>query len=131
MTAFEGCVVFFRTHDLEAIRAFYEVILGLRPVLEQDICLIYKAACSSYLGFCEEGCMVTETGSGVVVTLVTADVDRIAGEMREAGARCVKEPAYDPRFMIYNCFFEDPDGRIVEIQRFENPRWQPGSCRPD
>lgn len=31
----------------------------------------------------------------------------------------------NPRYAIYHCFLRDPSGYLIEIQRFEDPRWAP------
>ena len=59
----------------------------------------------------------------MIVTLVTEDVDGWAAQLREAGVLFEKEPAFNPEFRIYHCFLRDPNGYLVEIQRFEDERW--------
>ena len=33
------------------------------------------------------------------------------------------DPAENPKFNIYHCFLRDPDGYLLEIQRFLQPEW--------
>ena len=35
-----------------------------------------------------------------------------------------KGPVFNPDFQIYQMFLRDPNGYLIEIQRFEDPRWQ-------
>jgi catechol 2,3-dioxygenase-like lactoylglutathione lyase family enzyme len=120
-------VIFLDTRDLAATADFYERILGLRLARDQGRCRIYHVAGSAYLGFCERGGGPTplpgdraDTG-GVVVTLVTDQVDEWCAHLRAAGVPFVKEPADNPPYRIYNAFVRDPNGYLVEIQRF----WEP------
>ncbi len=34
-----------------------------------------------------------------------------------------KESAFNPDYKIYHCSLRDPNGYLVEIQRFEDERW--------
>jgi catechol 2,3-dioxygenase-like lactoylglutathione lyase family enzyme len=51
-------------------------------------------------------------------------VDGWCEKLREQGVQLEKEPAYNPEYKIYHCFLRDPNGYLVEIQRFEDPRWE-------
>jgi hypothetical protein len=33
-------------------------------------------------------------------------------------------PRHNPQYQIYQMFLRDPNGYRVEVQRFEDPRWQ-------
>jgi hypothetical protein len=39
----------------------------------------------------------------------------------------MKPPTYNERYQIYHLFARDPNGYLIEIQRFEDPRWGKGS----
>lgn len=119
---FESQITFLGTQDLGATAEFYEHALGLPLVLDQGRCRIYRVAEGAYLGFCKrEQVQATE---GVIVTLVAADVDGWCDKLREHGVKIEKEPACNPEYQIYHCFLRDPNGYLVEIQRFEDPRWK-------
>jgi len=115
-------IVFLTTKDLDRTTKFYEQTLGLSLALDQGKCRIYKVAREAFLGFCE-GDKVPVT-DGVMVTLVTEDVDGWCRNLRSRGVQMEKEPSYNPDFKIYHCIFRDPNGYMVEIQRFEDPRWE-------
>ena len=119
---FKSQITFLGTRDLEATAQFYERTLGLPLVLDQGRCRIYKVTGGAYLGFCErEEAKATE---GVIVTLVAEDVDAWCDELRTRGVKFEKEPTYNSEYKIYHCFLRDPNGYLVEIQRFEDPRWK-------
>lgn len=115
-------IVFLATRDLSATAAFYEETLGLTLALDQGKCRIYRVAEKAYLGFCAKAEVTTH--DGVIVTLVTRDVDEWYRKLQTLGVAFEKAPAFNPDFNIYHCFLRDPNGYLVEIQRFEDPRWK-------
>ena len=121
MKPIESHIVFLRTHDLAGTAEFYEGTLGLPLVLDQGGCRIYRVAGEAYLGFCDREAPLNP--DGVVVTLVTEDVDGWCDALRAKGVTFEKEPAYNPDYRITHAFLRDPNGYLVEIQRFEDPRW--------
>jgi catechol 2,3-dioxygenase-like lactoylglutathione lyase family enzyme len=60
---------------------------------------------------------------GVIVTFVTDDVDGIYDELRAKGVAFETVPTVNATYKIYNCFFRDPDGYLLEIQKFLAPDW--------
>jgi catechol 2,3-dioxygenase-like lactoylglutathione lyase family enzyme len=114
-------ITFLPTPDLEATHAFYADVLGLELVLDQGVCRIYRSARDAFLGFCKKD--AAASGAGVILTLVSDDVDGWYASLVERGVTFEKPPALNPDFQIYHCFFRDPNGYLLEIQRFEDPRW--------
>lgn len=116
-------ITFLYTPDLTATSQFYENVIGLPLALDQGSCRIYTTAQNSYLGFCEhlEGDIER---SNIIITLVTEDVDGWYAALQEKGVSFEKPPALNPRYQIYHCFLRDPNGYLIEIQRFEDPRWK-------
>ncbi len=122
MTAsFPQSVVFLYTTDLEATTRFYEEVIGLQRVLDQCDCRIWRLTANSFLGFCSKGGVGGV--SGVCVTFVSDDVDGFCDRLRKLGVVLEKEPAFNPRYNIYNAFFRDPNGYLLEVQRFLQPEW--------
>jgi catechol 2,3-dioxygenase-like lactoylglutathione lyase family enzyme len=122
MTRFDAQITFCYTPDLEATARFYEETMGLPLALDQGACRIYRVAEGAFLGFCTKP--ETPRPESVILTFVTADVDGWHERLRERGVACDKAPSYNENFQIYHCFVRDPNGYRVEIQRFEDPRWQ-------
>jgi catechol 2,3-dioxygenase-like lactoylglutathione lyase family enzyme len=120
----EQLVTFLFTRDLEETSAFYEGTLGLAQVLDQGSCRIYQVADNAFLGFCKH--LETAAPSGVILTLVSSQVDEWATYLRQQGIALEKEPAHNPRFNIYHLFVRDPNGYLIEIQRFLDPSWPAG-----
>jgi catechol 2,3-dioxygenase-like lactoylglutathione lyase family enzyme len=124
MTGFDAQITFCYTRDLAMTSRFYEEILGLERVLEQSGCRIYRVTGQAFLGCCErpERAPAGEANE-VILTLVTEDVDGWHRRLVEHGVPVEKAPAANPQYLIYHCFVRDPNGYLVEIQRFEDPRW--------
>ena len=113
-------VTFLDTPDLARTADFYERILGLRLARDQGTCRIYHVSVGAYLGFCQRADATAEPRGGVV-TLVTDGVDEMCAHLRSHGVEFIKEPADNPSYRIYNAFVRDPNGYVIEIQRF----WEP------
>ena len=121
---FDAQVTFCYTPDLEASARFYGDVLGLPLALDQGACRIYRVREGAFLGVCaRDG---APRPDGVILTLVTDDVDGACARLAARGVAFEKPPAYNPDFRIYHCFFRDPAGYLLEIQRFEDPAW-PGA----
>jgi len=115
-------ITFLYTDDLAATTRFYEGVFGFRLALDQGTCRIYHTAIDSYLGFCQRQGVQPEH-SDVVFTLVTPDVDGWFAFLRRKGIAFEKTPAVNLRFNIYHFFLRDPNGYLIEIQRFLDPDW--------
>lgn len=118
---FDAHITFLYTTDPERSARFYEQTLGLRLALDQGRCRIYHVAGDAYLGICEQS--EPPATDGVLLTLVAADVDGWCARLQAQGVTIERRPRFNPEFGIYHCFFRDPNGYRLEIQRFEDPRW--------
>jgi catechol 2,3-dioxygenase-like lactoylglutathione lyase family enzyme len=115
-------ITFLYTRDLAKTAAFYEGILGLRLVLDQGSCRIYQVSGDGYLGFCEREAAPRQP-EGVIFTIVTQVVDEWHQYLAEQGIEFETAPAVNPTYNIYHCFLRDPNGYLIEIQRFLDPDW--------
>ncbi|OYT71223.1 MAG: glyoxalase [Armatimonadetes bacterium CP1_7O] len=107
----------------EATRRFYEQVLGLPCALEQIDCCIYRIAGAGYVGFCRRA-EAPHPAKRVILTLVTQEVDAWYAHFQAHGVEIVKPPTYNERYQIYHLFARDPNGYLIEVQRFDDPRWQ-------
>ena len=121
--AIDQHITFLYTDALAETARFYEDLLGLELALDQGTCRIYSVCAEAYVGFC--GRDTAATPDGVIFTLVSADVDGWYAHLSAAGVAFEKPPETNPKYQIYHCFLRDPNGYLIEIQRFEDPRWQP------
>ena len=116
---FDQVVTFLHAADLERTTHFYADLLDLPLVRDQATCRIFRAAPQAYLGFCTH--LEAPHPQGVILTLVTADVDGWYARLKAGGVEFVQPPAHNPKYQITHCFFKDPDGHLLEIQRFDQP----------
>jgi catechol 2,3-dioxygenase-like lactoylglutathione lyase family enzyme len=117
-------VFFLKTRDLEETTRFYTRVLGFELVLDQKKCRIFKVCQNCYLGFClTEG----DTGSEeVIVTFEREDVDGFCQYLEEMNVPIEIRPRLNQTFNIYQMFIRDPNGYLLEIQRFLDPSWDSG-----
>jgi catechol 2,3-dioxygenase-like lactoylglutathione lyase family enzyme len=117
----EQQITFLYTNDLTTSAQFYEEKLGLKLWLDQGSCRIYSVCGSAYVGLCQ----TSETSapppggkSGVIFTLVTQQVDEWYEFLKKLGVDFEKQPTLNEKYKIYHCFLRDPNGYLIEIQRF-------------
>ena len=113
-------ITFLATRDLMQTREFYSHVLGLRETRDQGNCLIFQAAAQAYIGFCQRE-EVPETGRGLIFTLVVEDVDAWHKLLLEHNVTIEEAPTRNLQYNIYHLFFRDPNGYLIEIQRFLTP----------
>jgi catechol 2,3-dioxygenase-like lactoylglutathione lyase family enzyme len=113
-------ITFLDTRDLAQTARFYEGVLGLRLARDQSTCRIYHVSGNAYVGFCERA-DAAAAPPGLTFTLITDHVDEWCARLRAEGVEFVKAPADNPPYRIYNAFVRDPNGYLIEIQRF----WEP------
>jgi catechol 2,3-dioxygenase-like lactoylglutathione lyase family enzyme len=122
---FSSQITFLYTHDLEATARFYEEALVLPLKLDQGSCRIYQVSQEGYLGFCQRDDAPQQpsapTMDQVIMTLVTSDVDGWYHRLSNRGVAFEKPPSVNPKYSIYHCFLRDPNGYLIEIQRFLHP----------
>mgnify|MGYP001587504147 CR=1 FL=1 len=116
----EEQITFLYTRDLERTATFYEQILGLPLVRDQGDCRIYRVTVGASVGFCQRVTAPREP-QGIIFTLITPDVDGWHAALQARGVTFEKPPELNPKYNIYHCFLRDPNGYLIEIQRFCDP----------
>lgn len=114
-------ITFLKCRDLDETSHFYTQILGFQQVLDQGKCRIYQICENCYLGFC-----VTEASTGsseVIITLEIEDVDGFCEQLEMKGVEIEVQPRFNPDYNIYQMFIRDPNGYLIEIQRFLDLQW--------
>ncbi|WKZ81648.1 MAG: VOC family protein [Acidimicrobiia bacterium] len=114
-------ITFLYVSDLHRSAGFYGGTLGLEMVLDQGDCRIYRVGGDAYLGICER--TGDHATSGMLLTLVTDEVDDWHERLVEAGVTVEQAPATNDTYRIRHAFYRDPDGHRVEVQRFDDPDW--------
>lgn len=116
-------ITFLSTDNLAETAEFYERLLGMPLVLDQGKCRIYQVREGAFLGFCDRQSPPPED-QGVIFTLVSDQVDEWFRHLTAHAVLIEKEPIYNPEYDIYHCFLRDPNGYLIEIQRFNDPHWK-------
>lgn len=116
-------ITFVYTNDLKKSADFYENIMGLELWRDQGTCRIYTVSRTGYIGVCQvgegaKGRISTEEQTNIILTIVTQDVDEWYNYLTHKGVTFEKPPETNPRYNIYHCFLRDPNGYLIEIQRF-------------
>lgn len=120
---FDQQVTFLTVSDLNKSAEFYENHLGLPMVLDQGSCRIYQVSPDGFIGICESNDRMNVQTDGVIFTLVTQDVDGHYARLKANGVPFDHPPQENPKYNIYHCFARDPDGHLLEIQRFGDAAW--------
>jgi catechol 2,3-dioxygenase-like lactoylglutathione lyase family enzyme len=113
----EQFITFLYTTDLTTSAQFYEEMLGLELVRDQGTCRIYRVSGDGFLGICQRD-SVPDDKRNIIVTIVTPDVDGWYAALQARGVTFEKAPETSPKYNIYHCFLRDPNGYLLEIQRF-------------
>ncbi len=121
-SAFTETITFLYTQKMDATVHFYEHVLGLDLAVDQGDCRIYRVGSNGFVGFCQRATGSEQPGR-LILTLVTEDVDAWAAHLGAHGVELERQPALQPQYRIYNCFLRDPNGYLLEIQRFLDPDW--------
>jgi catechol 2,3-dioxygenase-like lactoylglutathione lyase family enzyme len=118
---YDAFVSFAFVRDLDAADAFYRGRLGLDLVTDQGACRIYRVTAGGFLGLCDH--RPPTPPDAVILTLVRDDVESFCESLAADGVQFEKEPSHNETFGITQAFLRDPDGNLVEIQRFDDPEW--------
>ena len=118
-------ITFLYTHDLAYTARFYEEIIGLQLKLDQGSCRIYQVSQDGYLGFCQRAHATASVAASepppVILTIVTDHVDEWYHRLAELSVQLEEPPATNQQYNIYHFLLRDPNGYLLEIQRFLHP----------
>lgn len=116
-------ITFLYTRDLEGSAHFYENILGLPLAVNQGSCRIYHiVGRKAYIGLCQRDATL-DNPTDMIFTLVTPDVDAWYEQIRSHGWECEHPPRHNKTYGIYHFFVRDPNGHLLEVQRFDQEDW--------
>jgi catechol 2,3-dioxygenase-like lactoylglutathione lyase family enzyme len=121
LSPFDQQVTFIYVADLDRSARFYGELLELPLALDQGACRIFAVTKTAYIGICT--CRDEPAPNGVIITLVVPDVEGWSARLMAAGAEVETPARYNEAFKITQCFVRDPDGHLIEIQRFHDPAW--------
>ena len=115
-------ITFMYCENLAKTAPFYEDILGFELAVDQGSCRIYHiTGRNAYVGLCERA--TPREKDGVIFTLVTQDVDGWYEHITAQGISCEYAPRLNETYNIYHFFVKDPNGYLIEFQRFAETNW--------
>ena len=112
---YDDSLVFLFVDDLERSSTFYRS-LGLEILIDQGSCHVLGQGGRMIVGVCGGR---EPSPDGVIVTLVTERVEEVCAELEASGVEFEQAPVFNPEYDITHAFLRDPDGYLVEVQRFE------------
>ena len=113
------------THDVDALRRFYEDVLGFEPLAVRPGAVLYRAADGTRFAISRSG--ATSTGGHTQMAFDTPDLE---AEVRSLQARGVVFEAYEvpktvdgiaPMPAGRAAWFKDPDGTLIGLIEFAEP----------
>ncbi len=118
-------ITFFYYKDIASAHAFYSDIMGFEVVEDQGWAKVYQVSEGAFVGIVDETRGHRNANqnedSAVLLTLVTDDVRGWYDYMVEKGVKLVREYGFSEEIQVEYCFFEDPGGYGIEIQKFHKP----------
>jgi hypothetical protein len=95
---------------------FYKNLLKLELFLDQGDCVIFKTCENGYIGFCERPFKIIE--GKIILTFIVENVDLIYEDFLSIDGMNVSPPTTNQKYRIYHFFITDPNGYLVEFQKF-------------
>lgn len=116
----EGLITFFYYDDLERAVRFYSEVMGLELVTDQGWAKIFRVAGEAYVGLVDghRGFHKANPTKPVMLTIVTSDVDTWYERFTEYGVETFSEPKDDEELGTRMFMLKDPEGYVIEIQKF-------------
>jgi len=106
-------IIFFKTKNLEKIKEFYLEKIGCDLWLDQGGCAIFNAG-NMLFGFCQREECETEG----IITFFYSKKQKIDELYEKFKKIALDSPKQNKKYKIYHFFAKDPDGRLIEFQKF-------------
>ncbi len=116
----EGLITFLYYDDLERAARFYEDVMGFEKTVDQGWAKIYRTAGEAHVGLVDgsRGYHRPSPSKPVMITVVVNDVDAWFRYLKGKGIETLSEPRDHKEIGIRAFLFEDPEGYVIEIQKF-------------
>ena len=118
----EGQITFFYYRNLQGAVDFYENIMGFELAVDQGWSKIFKASDNAYVGVVDEryGYHKASPTKPVMLTLLVPDVDAWYRHFEQKGVISLSQPHDNDELGIRTFLLEDPEGYVIEIQKFKH-----------
>lgn len=116
----KGLITFFYYKDLRRAADFYQNIMGFRLVQDQRWAKIFQVAENAYVG-CVDGSVGYHKPSEkkpVMLTVVVDDPDAWYSRLKKHGVETINEPHDEKDLNLRIFLLRDPEGYVVEMQKF-------------
>jgi predicted enzyme related to lactoylglutathione lyase len=118
----EGVITFLYYKNPREAMEFYENVMGFEVDRDHGSVKIYRVMDNYYVGVVDEnvGYLKASKEKPVMITLLVSNVDDWHKYLVEKGVKTLFEPKLHPKDAprIRHFMLEDPEGYIIEIQRF-------------
>lgn len=116
----DGLITFLYYKDLEKAAGFYKDVMGFELTVDQGWAKIYRVADGAHVGVVDEsrGYHRASPTKPVMVTLVVPDVDAWYRYLKKKGVETLNEPHVVEELGLRAFLLEDPEGYVIEIQKF-------------
>ena len=118
MRDIEGQICWVYCDDLESTCRFYGEILGFELWRDAGAARIYHTINGAFIGVCRAFDDRKVQPNGGMITLLTNDVDGWYALLKARNVRLQGAPQVLSDFGIYSFFCEDPNGYVIEFQKF-------------
>ena len=117
---FQSQITLLYFRNIEKAYHFYEEVLGLQVKIDQGYGRIYEVSGNAFLGVMDEkrGFLQSGYGKSIMISLVTDEVDQWYQTLQNSGVKMLSAPLTKEDIGIRSFLFEDPEGHILEIQKF-------------
>ena len=119
----KGILTFFYYKDLAKAAEFYEKIMGFTLIQDQKWAKIFKIRDNAYMG-CVDGNVGYHKYSDtkpVMLTVIVDDPDAWYEHFKKNGVKTINEPHDDKALNLRIFLLHDPEGYVIEIQKFYEP----------
>jgi lactoylglutathione lyase len=116
----EGLITFLYYNSLEEAEDFYENVMGFEKTVDQGWAKIFRVRGAAHVGLVDgkRGYHRPSSTKPVMVTVVVSDVDAWYRYLNDKGVKILSEPKDNAEINIRAFLLEDPEGYVIEIQKF-------------
>jgi uncharacterized glyoxalase superfamily protein PhnB len=119
----KGLITFFYYRDMKSAAEFYQKVMGFKLVQDQRWAKIFRVSENAYMG-CVDGNVGYHKPSEtkpVMLTVVVDDPDQWYRHLQRHGVKTLSEPHDEKELNLRIFQLQDPEGYVVEIQKFYAP----------
>lgn len=109
-------ITFLPTDCLDTTTNFYQKNFNLELFKDQGDCRIFKISENAYLGFCEREFEITK--GKILLTFIVEDVVQMHEYFSVRTDLIITNVVQNEKYNILHFFITDPNGYLVEIQKF-------------